>query len=100
MRALVVVVVVPGRQGEISFRGVAPVSGVGPLAESGLDEAFGFAVGLRGVRAGAVVPQAHLLAGVAKLLGAVATAVIGQQSAHPDAMAGEEIQRVAQESDS
>ena len=58
MRSLVVVVVIPGKKSEISLCGVAPVSGVGPLAQSGLDEAFGFAVGLGGVGASAAVLQA------------------------------------------
>ena len=75
MRPLVVVVVIPGRQGEISFCGVAPVSGLGPLAQCGLDEAFGLAVGLRALGPGAAVLQAHQLAGAAKLVRAIAAAV-------------------------
>jgi hypothetical protein len=90
---------IPGKKSEISFGGVAPVSGVGPLAQSGLDEAFGFAVGLGGVGPSAAVLQAHLLTGAAKMVRAIAAAVIGQQSAHPDAVAGEEIHRGAQKSD-
>jgi hypothetical protein len=38
-----VVVLGPRSQGEIALIGVRPVSGVGPLAQGGLDEAFGFA---------------------------------------------------------
>ena|SRR5579864_8009120 len=99
MRSVVVVVVIPGKQGEISFRGVAPVSGVSPFAQGGLDEALGFAVGLRGVGAGAAVLEAQLLAGAAKLVGAIAAAIIGEQSAHADTVAGEELHRLAQKSD-
>ena len=46
MGSLAVVVVGPGRERAVSFVGIAPVGGVGPFAQSGLDEAFGFAVGL------------------------------------------------------
>ena len=84
MRPLVVVVVIPGKESEISFCGVAPMSGVGPLAQSGLDKAFGFAVGLGRVGPGAAVLQAQLLTDAAKLVRAIAAAVIGQQSAHAD----------------
>jgi hypothetical protein len=42
-----VVVVGPGGEGEVALLGVRPVSAIGPLAQSGLDEAFGFAIGLR-----------------------------------------------------
>ena len=78
MRTVVVVVVGPGSEGEVTLLGVGPVSGIGPFAQSGLDEAFGFAVGLRGVRAGAAVFEAHLETSLAKLVGAIAAAVIGE----------------------
>jgi len=45
MRPGEVVVVSPGSECEVALIGVGPVSGVGPLAQGGLDEAFGFAVG-------------------------------------------------------
>ena len=62
--------------------------GVGPLAQSGLDEAFGFAVGLGGVGASAAVLQTHLLAGAAKMVGAIATAVIGPAGRAPGCRGG------------
>ena len=66
MRTGVVVVVGPGSEGEVSLLGVGPVSGVGPFAQGGLDEAFGFAVGLRRVGASAAVFEAHLATSLAK----------------------------------
>ena len=60
MRTGVVVVVGPGSEGEVASVGVGRVSGIGPFAQSGLDEAFGFAVGLGGVGASAAVFEAHL----------------------------------------
>ena len=99
MRAGVVVVVGPGSEGEVALVGVGPVSGVGPLAQSGLDEAFGFAIGLRRVRACAAVFEAHLQTSLAKLVGAIAAAVIGEQSADDDAVASEEVNRLPEEGD-
>jgi hypothetical protein len=46
---------------------VGPVSGIGPLAQSGLDEAFGFIVGLRRVMASPAMFEAHLQASLRKL---------------------------------
>ena len=91
MRAGVVVVVGPGSKTEVSLLGVGPVSGVGPFAQGGLDEAFGFAVGLRRVRSSAAVFETHLETSLAKLVGAIATAVIGEQGANGDAMASEKV---------
>ena len=99
MRADEVVVVGPGSQGEIALIGVRPVSGIGPLAQSGLDEAFGFAVGLRRVRPSAAMFEPHLETSVAELVGAIAAAVIGEQGANGDATASEEVNRILEESD-
>ena len=57
MRACEVVVVEPGLAVGVALLGVGPVLGVGPFAQGGLDEAFGFAVGARGVGAGAAVAE-------------------------------------------
>ena len=75
------------------------MSGIGPLAQSGLDEAFGFAVGLRRVRASAAVFEAHLQTSLAKLVGAIAAAVIGEQGADDDAVASEKVNRILEEGD-
>ena len=78
MRTGVVVVVGPGSEGEVSLLRVGPVSRISPFAQGGLDEAFGFAVGLRGVRTCAAVFEAHLQTHLAKQVRAIATAVIGE----------------------
>ena len=83
----------------VSFVGIAPVSGVGPFAQSGLDEAFGFAVGLRRVRTSAAVLEAHLLASVAELVRTITAAVVSQQSAHADAVASEKVNGILEEGD-
>src|ERR1700681_4694189 len=99
MRTSVVIVVGPGREDEVALIGVGPVSGIGPFAQSGLDEAFGFAVGLRRVRASAAVFEAHLQTSLAKVVGAIAAAVIGEQSADGDAVASEEVNCLPEEGD-
>lgn len=91
MRSFEVVVAGPRSEGEVAWLGVGPVSGVGPLTWSSLDKAFGFAVGLWRVGPSAAVLEAHLKTNVAKLVEAIAAAVIGEQGAHGDAMAGEKI---------
>lgn len=57
---------------------------VGPLAQRGLDEAFGFAVGLRGVGPGAQMTQAEFVARFAEGGRLVATAVVGHHALHAD----------------
>ena len=47
---------------------VGPVFCVGPFTQSGLDEAFRFAVGSGRIRPGVAVLDAHSLAGLAELL--------------------------------
>ena len=60
-----------GRELLVAFFGVGPVAGIGPFAESGLDEAFGFAVGARGIGTSEAVANAELSAAVAELVGAI-----------------------------
>jgi hypothetical protein len=48
MRSVEVVVLQPRREMLIAFLGVEVMANVGPLAQSGLNEAFGLAVGARG----------------------------------------------------
>jgi hypothetical protein len=55
------------------------MANVGPLAQGGLDEAFGLAVGARGVGAGEAALDAELEAGGAELSGAIAGAVVGSR---------------------
>jgi len=63
MRAAMVVVVKPESELLIALDGVGVVTNVGPLAQRGLNEAFGLAVGARGVGAGEAVLDAELEAG-------------------------------------
>ena len=72
---------------------------IGPLAQGGLDEAFGFAVGLGRVGSGAAMLNLPAAAGLTEQSCAVEDAIIGEQSAHNDAMAGEELPRIVQEGD-
>ena len=72
---------------------------VSPLAQGGLDEAFGFAVGARSVRTGKAVLDAELEAGGAELSGAIAGAVVGEQAADGDTVLGVEGDGGVQEGD-
>ncbi len=73
--------------------------GVGPLSESGLDKALGFSVGSGSVGSGAVMFDVHTRAGLAKLCGPVAGAVVGEQGTNADSVGGEELYRRMQEAD-
>jgi len=55
-------------------------TGLGPLAGDGLDEAFGFPVGLRSIRSGEAMLEAELLAGGGEELGAISGAAIGEDA--------------------
>src|SRR5580658_9656681 len=94
MRTLVVVIVGPGSEGEVALLRVRPMSGVSPLTQSGLNEAFSFAVGLGRVRTSATVSETHLITGAAKQVGTIAAAVVGEQGADGNAVASEELNRV------
>jgi len=99
MRTVEVVVLEPRRELLISFFGVEVVANVGPLAQGGLDETFGLAVGARSVGTGEAVLDAELEAGSAEVLGAIAGAVVGEQAADGDAVLGVEGNGGAQEGD-
>ena len=81
MGTVEVVMLEPGRELLIAFVGVEVMANVSPLAQGGLNEAFGLAVGAGSVRAGEAVLDAELEAGGAKLAGAIAGAVVGEQAA-------------------
>src|SRR5208337_3115906 len=83
----------------IAFIGVEVMANVGPLAQRGLDEAFGFAVGARSVGTGEAVLNAELEAGGAELSGAIAGTVVGEQAADGDAVLGVEGDGGAQKGD-
>jgi hypothetical protein len=88
MRAVPVVLVDPSGQCGGADLGVVVGAGVGPFAEGGLDEAFCFAIGARGVRASETVAEAELVTEAAKDAGAVTGAVVGEQAANGNAEAG------------
>ena len=67
-----VVVVEPGGELQVAFFGVGVVADVGPFAQSGLNEAFGFAVGARSVGTSKAMTDAEFCTGGAKAMGAVA----------------------------
>jgi len=86
VRAVVVIV-----KEEVREEGSAVVTGliragVGPLTSDGLDEALGFAVGLRSIGSGKVVSDTELLTGRREVFGAVGRAAVGQDAANLDAV--------------
>jgi YD repeat-containing protein len=94
-----VVMLQPRLQMLIAFLGVVPMANVGPFAEHGLDEAFGFAVGAGSIGTSEAVANAELGAVVAKLVRAIATTVVGQQAANTNAVLGIKSDGVLEESD-
>src|SRR5207249_5481168 len=83
----------------IALLRVEVMANVGPLAQSGLDEAFRLAVGAGSVRTGEAVLDAELEAGGAEVSRAIAGAVVGEQAADGDAVLGIEGDGGAQEGD-
>jgi len=83
-----VVVLEPGQEVLVAFLGVGPMAGIGPFAKCGLNETFRFSIGARRIRPGEAMTNAEFGAGVAELVRAVATSVVGEQSADPDAVLG------------
>src|SRR2546429_9724830 len=81
----------------IAFLRVEVMANVGPLAQSGLDEAFRLAVGAGSVRTGEAVLHAELEAGGAEVSKAIAGAPVGEQAADGDAVLGIEGDGGAQE---
>ena len=83
----------------IALLRVEVMANVGPLAQSGLDEAFRLAVGARSVRTGEAVLDAELEAGGAEVARAIAGAVVGEQAADGDTVLSVEGDGGAQEGD-
>ena len=92
-----VVVVDPGVEGVGPVAGILIGETIGPFAKGGLDEAFGFAVGLRPVGAGELVPDSQLATGGCEVARMKDSAVVGQHAAHRDSERAEVGHRVAQE---
>ena len=99
MRTVEVVMLEPGREMLIAFFGIEVMANVGPLAQGGLDEAFGLAVGAGSVRTGEAVLDAELEAGGAEVSRAIAGAIVGEQAANGDAVLGIEGEGGTQEGD-
>lgn len=81
----VIVVKVEREEGGAMVAGVVG-AGVGPFAGEGLDEAFGFAIGLGTIGFGELVSEAEFLAGGGEELGAVGGAAIGEDALNGDAV--------------
>jgi len=88
MRTIPVVMVKPGLKLIIAMLGSGVETSVSPFAQSGLDEAFGFAVGARSIGASEAMAQTESKNGAAEGMGAITVAVIGEQTADADAQAG------------
>lgn len=86
MRTVEVVVLEPWGEMLIAFFGVEVMANVGPLAQGSLDEAFGLAVSAWSVRTSEAVLDSELQAGGAKVSGAIAGAVVGEQAADGNAV--------------
>ena len=97
VRAVPVVVMVPAVERLGTFAGVLIGEAISPLAQRRLDEPFGFAIGLRTVRARESVSDAQRLARSGEVLGAERRTVVGEQPAHRDTKACVVGHRVVQE---
>src|SRR5215471_13900646 len=64
-------------------------SGISPFSQRGLDEAFGFAVGLRGVRLNPDVLDSELFAGAGEGFGEVAATIVSHNAFDGNAEAPE-----------
>src|SRR5262245_24650878 len=88
MRAVPVVVMKPAREQSVALLGIEIGASVDPFAESGLDQAFGLAVGARSIGTSEVVMESELDHGSPESMGTIAVAVIGEQTANGDAQRG------------
>src|SRR5678816_3003102 len=89
MGSAIVVVVEEGREPSGALRAVLPEAPIGPLAQACLDEALGFAIGLRGIGPRVGVLDAERLASLVEESGAVGRAVVGQEALDRYAFGGE-----------
>lgn len=87
------IVIVEEEVGKISFAMNARLitTRVSPLPGDGLNEAFGFAVGLRAVWFSEAMLNAELSAGGGEVLGAVSGAAIGEEALDCDVVEGVEV---------
>ena len=75
-----VVLIKPKRKLGSALHGVVIGMSMDPFAKGGLDKAFGFAVGTRGVRTSEDVLEAELRTEAAKRMGDIAAAVVGHDA--------------------
>ena len=78
MRTMPVVVMKPGKKMFVTVLRVFIQAGIGPFTQSGLNEAFGFAVGARGIGASEVMAQTKFQHGGVKSARTVAVTVVGE----------------------
>jgi len=97
MRSMPVVLVDPRSEIAAALGGVLVETSVGPFADGGLDEAFGFAVGTRSVEARALRCDAEPATVGGEAAGTEARAVVCEHATHGNAQAGEVGHRLAQE---
>jgi len=88
MRPVPVVVVKPRLELVIAMLGSGINASVSPFAQSGLDEALGFAIGARSIRASETMAQAQGENGVTESVGTITVAIIGEQPADANAQTG------------
>src|SRR5581483_7932674 len=84
MGAMEVVMLEPGREVLIAFLGVEVMANVGPLAQCGLNEAFGLAVGAGSVGTSEAVLDAEFKASGGAVARAIAGTVVGEQGTNGD----------------
>jgi len=81
----IVVVEIEWEEGSALVRGVVRTR-ISPLTSEGLDEAFGFAVGLRAIGSGEEMLEAELVAGRGKEFGTIGRAALGEDALDEDAV--------------
>ena len=84
---------------KVAFFRIGVVAHVSSFAQSGLNEAFGFAVGAWSIGSGEVVADAEFSASVAEQMRTVTVTIVGEQAANGDAALGEESDGGTEEGD-
>src|SRR5882762_9187355 len=98
VRAMPVVLMDPGSEMAESLGGVLIETSVSPLADGGLDETLGLAVGARGVDASTDVAELKIAASVSEAMRVEARAIVGHNAADADVELGEVSDGLAKES--
>ena len=90
MRSMPVIVMQPGGQKESALPGIVVGTSVGPLAQSSLNESFGFAIGAGSEGFGEDVADVMGLAEAEEDARFIARAVVSEEAANADAETGKE----------